>query len=158
MKQWLKEALQTNPDLQIDFDASGLLPGSEAASPLEHNEQVDVFLWARQEDTRWPELELLFAIPNGGHRYAAVAAKLKAEGVKAGVPDVCLPVARGGFHGLFIEMKRADRSNHASPLQQRWIDALREQNFFVAVCYGAQPAINILADYLDGRLKRTGDE
>ena len=53
----------------------------------EHDEQVLIFKWARLSEGRWPELALLFAIPNGGHRHKAVAAKLKAEGVRAGVPD-----------------------------------------------------------------------
>src|SRR5262245_64718583 len=52
---------------------------------------------------------LCFAIPNGGARDVITAGRLKAEGVRAGVPDVCLPVARAGYHGLFLEVKRPDR-------------------------------------------------
>lgn len=38
-------------------------------------------------------------------RDKATAVALKRQGVKAGVPDICLPVARNGYHGLHIELK-----------------------------------------------------
>ena len=62
----------------------------------EHLEQCAVFDFARYAGIR------LFAIPNGGHRHKAVAVKLRAEGVCAGVPDLMVPEAHGGFNGLFI--------------------------------------------------------
>ena len=62
----------------------------------EHQEQAALFRWAWFAQVKHPALALLYAIPNGGHRHKAVAARMKAEGVKAGVPDLCLPVARGG--------------------------------------------------------------
>ena len=71
----------------------------------EHDEQAALFQWAELMAAQIPELRLMFAIPNGGHRHIGVARKLKAEGVKPGVPDIFLPVARNKFHGLFIEMK-----------------------------------------------------
>ena len=71
----------------------------------EHDEQAALFEWATWHTSQCPELGLLFAIPNGGHRHPVVAARLKAEGVRAGVPDICLPVARKGYHGLFVELK-----------------------------------------------------
>ena len=60
----------------------------------EHHEQCALFAWLRLQ---WPDLDRVsFAIPNGGHRHKAVAGKLKAEGVKAGVPDIFIayPIAR----------------------------------------------------------------
>jgi hypothetical protein len=71
----------------------------------EHDEQVALSRWVTLLQPRHPELALLHAIPNGGHRHKAVAVRLKAEGVKRGVPDLCLPVPRGGHHGLYLEMK-----------------------------------------------------
>ena len=68
-------------------------------------EQIHLFQWARMQSCTMPELNLLFHIPNGGKRNITTAKRLKAEGVKAGVPDLFLPVSRGGFFGLFIEMK-----------------------------------------------------
>ena len=60
----------------------------------EHDQQVLLFRWA----SHYRELDCMYAIPNGGHRDVRVAARLKAEGVKAGVPDICLPIPRDG-HG-----------------------------------------------------------
>jgi len=66
----------------------------------EHNEQVAVFAWARWAEAQYPELALLFAVPNGGARNKVTAARLKAEGVKRGVLDIWFPVARGGWRRL----------------------------------------------------------
>ena len=62
----------------------------------EHQEQKALIQWARLNQQRFPELDLLFAIPNGGLRNIRVARKLKSEGVKPGVSDLFLPVARKG--------------------------------------------------------------
>lgn len=74
----------------------------------EHNHQVALIEWANLNLGRYPELKWLFAIPNGGLRNKAQAGKLKAEGVKAGVADLCLPVPRRGYNGLWIELKFGD--------------------------------------------------
>lgn len=66
--------------------------------PTEHWEQVQLFEWSEN----LPELKLMHAIPNGGKRDIRVALKLKEEGVKPGVPDIFLPLSRGGKHGLYI--------------------------------------------------------
>ena len=124
---------------------AGALGGS---APLEHDEQADLFAWAEYAQTEHPELCMMFAIPNGGARHPAVAAQLKAEGVKAGVPDVCLPVARGRFHGLFVELKRADRSNHATSAQRAWIEMLRRYGFSDVVAYGCAEAQQAIMSYL----------
>jgi hypothetical protein len=71
----------------------------------EHSEQCALIEWANLVKNKYPELEWLFAVPNGGHRHPLTAVKLKKEGVKSGVFDLFLPVSRGGYHGLFVEMK-----------------------------------------------------
>jgi len=114
---------------------------------LEHQEQVALFRWVRFRVQRWPELELLHAIPNGGDRHPAVAAKLKAEGVKAGVPDICLPVARGRHHGLYIELKAG--KNGASPVQRQWIAALRAHGYRAEVCRGWEAAARLIVEHLE---------
>jgi hypothetical protein len=88
-------------------------------------------------------------IPNGGHRSKTTAIRLKAEGVKAGVPDICLPVPVGGFHGLYIELKAG--KNKTTAEQDKWLDALTDNGYFAAVCYGWQAASKAIIDYLEGK-------
>ena len=75
-------------------------------TPYETEEQQALFTWAALQTAVYPELELMFAIPNGGLRHKKTAHTLKAEGVKAGVPDIFLPAPHAGYNGMFIEMKR----------------------------------------------------
>src|SRR5690348_6356166 len=96
-------------------------------SPLE---QVALFEWAALMEPEYPFLGLMFAIPNGGHRHIAVARRLKAEGVKAGVPDIFLPWASDGYHGLFIELKRR-KGGTVSDEQADWHDALLQAGYAV---------------------------
>ena len=119
-----------------------------APVPTEHEEQVALFQWAEANEGAMPELALLFAVPNGGCRPMATAAMLREGGVKAGVPDVFLACARGRWHGLFVELKRADRSNHATIAQRAWIEMLRLYGFSAVACYGAQDAISTIMAYL----------
>lgn len=112
----------------------------------EHIEQCALFHWAGYQAKARPELALMFAIPNGGHRHPATAAKLKAEGVKAGVPDICLPVARGEYHGLWIELKAG--RNKPTPPQVQWHMRLSQQGYRVAVCYGWEAAREVIEEYL----------
>ena len=112
----------------------------------EHRQQVFLFSWAAWAATERPELALMFAVPNGGRRDAVTGARLKAEGVKAGVPDIILPVARGGYHGLFIELKAG--KNTATAEQRGWLAALEAQGYRAAVCRGAAEAMALLEEYL----------
>jgi hypothetical protein len=97
----------------------------------EHAEQMGLFEWAAYAAVHWPELALLHAIPNGGDRHPTVAARLKAAGVKPGVPDICLPVPRGDWHGLYIELKT--RRGRVSAAQREWLTALARQGYRTAV-------------------------
>lgn len=112
--------------------------------PTEHAEQVALFQRIAL-DPRTKSLPI-FAIPNGGHRHMLTAVKLKAEGVKAGVPDIFCAVARGGRHGLFIEMKR--KGNSTTPQQVVWLATLAEQGYECDVCYTAETAFSVLLEYL----------
>ena len=71
----------------------------------EHREQVALFKALKLQERTNPLFANVFAIPNGGHRHIKVAAKLKAEGVKAGIPDIFVAVPNSYSAGLFIEMK-----------------------------------------------------
>lgn len=112
----------------------------------EHRNQVWLIQWVTTQIKNEPDLKCLYAIPNGGHRHAATAAKLKAEGVKAGVYDLHLPVARGGFCGLWIELKAGKNKPTAS--QNEWRDLMIEQGHDTAVCYGWHEAKNKIEEYL----------
>ncbi|QNU68698.1 VRR-NUC domain-containing protein [Ruminiclostridium herbifermentans] len=93
-----------------------------------------------------PELDLMYHIPNGGKRDIATAKRLKAEGVKAGVPDICLPVPRGVYHGLYIELKAGE--NKTTRKQNEWLEALDNNGYFTAVCYGWEEASKVITNYL----------
>lgn len=123
-------------------------PASRLPNGTEHEEQTALFQRAAWSLGKYPELRWLFAVPNGGHRSKAVAGKLKAEGVKKGVPDIWLPVPRGTFHGLIIEMKVA--VNRPSGQQREWLAYLDSAGYRVAVCYGELAAWAFLEDYLNG--------
>ncbi len=112
----------------------------------EHAEQVALFRWAAIARSRYPELALLYAIPNGGHRHIQVARRLKAEGVKPGVPDICLPVPRGNWGGLYIELKTARGA--VSKAQCGWLKALQDQGYLATVCRGWEPARTLIEEYL----------
>ncbi len=112
----------------------------------ESQEQQALFAWAEYAKGLHPELDMLYHIPNGGKRDKLEAARLKLEGVKAGVPDLCLPVARGGYHGLYIELKAG--RNTATPLQRQWITALEREGYAAAVCTGWERSAATLIDYL----------
>lgn len=115
--------------------------------PTEAQEQEALFYWASIEQRRYPELALLHAIPNGGSRHPVEAKHLKAQGVKAGIPDIFLPVARQGYHGLYIELKRV-KGGCVSEAQQRWLDYLREQGYKAEVCRGFEEARREIVVYL----------
>ena len=112
-------------------------------------EQQCLFRWAQFASGQHPELNLLYHIPNGGARSKATAGRLKAEGVKAGVPDICLPVARGGYHGLYIELKK-EHSGTTSQKQKEWLFALSEQGYQAVVCHGWEEAKQEILEYLKG--------
>lgn len=112
--------------------------------------QAQVIAWARRQINAYPELAWLFHVPNGGQRHAAVAAKLRSQGVKAGVPDLCLPVPRFGAHGLWIEMKT--EIGRVSAAQTDWITFLRSAGYRVEVCRSFDEARDVLLGYLDPKV------
>jgi len=108
----------------------------------EHDEQATLFAIASYR----PELRWMFAIPNGGYRTKATAGKMAAEGVKAGIWDVFVPIPSNGYHGLFIEMKFG--RNKLTELQQEFFDYATQQGYCCKVAYSAEEAIEIIDEYL----------
>lgn len=123
----------------------------------EHDAQVEVFQWAELMSNKYEELKLLMAIPNGasygggGGRWN-IAKRMKAEGVRSGVPDIFLPIpvvfpAEGLVKaGCWIEMKAG--KNKLTPEQTWWMDRLSEYGYRTAICYSAKEAITALSEYL----------
>ncbi|WP_304598250.1 VRR-NUC domain-containing protein [Adlercreutzia caecimuris] len=91
-----------------------------------------------------------FHVPNGGSRHPAEAANLKRQGVRPGVPDLCVPVARCGYHSLWIEMKAP--KGRISDAQRGWLDLLRSEGHCAWACFGAESAISLLEAYLSGKV------
>jgi hypothetical protein len=118
-------------------------------APSEYEEQCAVIEWAHAMVGRWPELAFLFHVPNGEARPTGVGARLQRLGVQRGVPDLLLLEPRGAYHGLALELKRADHSNAPTPEQWCWLEHLRAVGYLAVVCYGAQAAIDALTHYLE---------
>lgn len=99
---------------------------------------------------RMPEVaDLIYHVPNGGHRLKSVAAKLKQQGVVAGIPDLVLTMARGGFFGLYIEFKATPPNDAAiSASQHERIRKLNEQGYLAVVCRGHFDAMEQIRAYL----------
>lgn len=89
----------------------------------------------------------VYHVPNGGKRNRLEAANLKRQGVKPGVPDLCIPEARGGYHGLYIEMK-VDK-NKTTQNQDEWLELLAKNGYKTAVCYGSAEAIAVIDKYFN---------
>lgn len=118
------------------------------AKPIDREGQEQAALM-REIELRYPEVfELIYHVPNGGHRVKAVAAKLKAQGVKAGIPDLVLPMARGGYFGLYIEFKATVEPAPVSPSQKDCLRRLNAQGYLAIVCRGHFDAMEQLRAYL----------
>ncbi len=108
--------------------------------------QAAVFQWAELNAHRCPELRYMFHVPNGGYRHRTTAVKMKIIGQKPGVPDIFLPVPRGGIHGLFIELKNG--KNRTTEAQDDYLYFLEEQGYAAYVCYGVDEAVETIEEYL----------
>lgn len=121
--------------------------------PTEKQEQKALFAWADRVKGKYPELSLMYSIPNAGgftggfQKNLLRVLSLRAEGVKKGVPDICLPVARGGFHSLYIEMKRV-KGGKEKPEQAEWRIALATAGHQVVTARGVNEGIKALEKYL----------
>ncbi len=123
-------------------------------TPSESKIQAELVRWARAHPD--PRCRLLFHIPNGGQRGGLSGGLMVAQGARAGVPDLFLPVpvtiqmsgrARV-VSGLWIEMKKP--GGVLSEQQKRWLSELARQGYAVAVCWSVADAQMVLSDYLAG--------
>ncbi len=131
-----------------------MTPDQLAKSGTESGHQRAVFAWAALNMSRFPELRWLHHIPNGGARgddqktRAIRGNALKAEGVKVGVADLFLPVKRGEFSGLYIEMKKPGKIKTTSKEQDEFGEFVKAQGFGWVVCDNWESAVQVLQDYL----------
>lgn len=112
----------------------------------EETEQITLIDWCNLNVHIYPELALIYHVPNGGKRNRTEAIRLKRAGVKKGVPDLCLPVPRSNYNGLYIEMKY--RNGRTSKEQKEWIKKLNEQGYKAVVCNGFEEAKATIESYI----------
>lgn len=110
-------------------------------------EQQSLIKWATLKERQHPELANLYANANGGARNKITGARLKKEGVKAGIPDLTFAwPSPQGHHGLYIEMKRTV-GGRVSPEQREWIARLQQAGYCVVVAHGWLEAVEMLTAY-----------
>ena len=110
-------------------------------------EQQAVIAFCNYQKWRLPDADRIYHIPNGGKRSKTEALRLKAEGVKPGVSDLCLPVPMNGYHGMYIEMKRPDHKNKPTEDQRDWLDYFNRAGYKAVVCYGYEEAVTEIQRY-----------
>ena len=150
-----------DPDAGATSMGKMITPEQLAKSGTEHGHQCAIIQWTvikglASDGRPIEDLDLLFAIPNGGDRNVSVAASLKAEGVRSGVPDLCWPVPRGQFAGLYLELKvpkhYGTKSGGRSDNQIKWQKRLLAQRYAVVTAYGWQAGVTALVQYWMGSL------
>lgn len=118
-------------------------------NPREDAEQEAVFDWAAWS----PEhraLKWLHHTPNGGSRNKAEAARFQRLGVKKGVADIFLPHPVGGYHGLWIELKRR-KGGRLTEAQIDFLGDMRAEGYAAGVARGSDEAVSMIRAYLEGR-------
>ena len=114
---------------------------------MEVDEQIALFEWAEYMTGKYPCLKWMHAIPNGGSRHKAEAARLKKQGVKAGIADIFLPFPSGQYHGLYIEMKYG--KGKLSEKQAEFIQFAKSVGFKAEVCWSMLEAVKVILSYLE---------
>lgn len=132
---------------------------NQAGLGSESQEQQALITWWRtggRVSLGLPPHAILLAVPNGGYRTPSTAARLRAEGVVPGVPDLLLAWPRGPYGGLFVEMKRsrAAGGGSLSTAQREVLPCLASAGYAVAVAYGWRDAVSAMRDYVSGAMQR----
>lgn len=111
---------------------------------MEHRIQVACVNWFRLQ---YPSMtHNLFAVPNGGRRDATTGAKLKAEGVLAGVSDLLLLRKNSRYGALCIEMKT--RSGRQAETQREWQRAIEADGYKYVICRSLDDFMKEINAYL----------
>ena len=142
-----------------------ITPEALAAVGTEDAHQLAFFCWAALSAKQYPQLEWMHAIPNGGYRDKRTAGKLVATGVRAGIWDIYLPYPirqpwnnngpDGSYHGLYVEMKRADRrtkkNGGLTDEQLAFKEYVESAGYRAVVCYSWIEARDAVIAYLEGK-------
>lgn len=124
---------------------------SKIPVPTEYSEQCSIFRRAQLYIKRYPELRFLTGSLSGVRLTVGTAMKCKNAGcLVRGVPDLFLPINRGGYSGLFIELKRV-KGSKILPEQNVWATMLTSQGYRHEFCYGADAAWAVIVNYLSGK-------
>lgn len=113
----------------------------------EASEQETIIALCKFREQQHPELKLLHHCPNGGSRNRIEAINLKRQGVKAGVSDLHLPVPKGAYASLYIELKYG--RNTLSTEQKEWLQNVAEYKNYAVTCYGADVAMKVIEEYIN---------
>lgn len=124
----------------------------------EDDVQIAIMKWAvLQKHNSRPLADYIIHVPNGGYRKSREGAKFRSMGVKAGYPDLMIDVARGGYHGLRIELKRKSGGRTQDNQKDR-IDMLNDEGYCALVCKGFGEATHMIKKYMAGALIREASE
>ncbi len=122
----------------------------------EHKEQVKVIRWwdgSRERAGAHLLYKLpyyaLYAVPNAGLRSVMLGSRMKQEGLRAGVPDLCLAVVRAPWHGFYAELKYG--ANKASTMQADYLAYLHDAGYHTGTYWSAETCIDAIQDYLDSK-------
>ncbi len=117
----------------------------------EHQAQVEIFNKVNLLCSKYPELTLLSSSLNGVKLTLGQAKKMKASGMKKGYPDLFLPVPRGKYHGLFIELKVG--TNKPTKEQRIWLKTLNNQGYKAVCCVGVAATMGTILNYIENNQK-----
>lgn len=122
----------------------------------EHAEQCSLFAWAKLQLKIYPELELLQSTQNGA-KFTSVKAGKRAKnaGMLAGTPDILLPIARGRYNCLWIELKAPKPRGRLSDSQKHMLELLNKWGNKAVCCWGWLEAMKEIVKYLDGVIDET---
>lgn len=118
----------------------------------EHDLQCSIVQWASIHERQYPELKWLYAIPNGSYKSAKSAKEFQEEGLKSGVPDLCLPIPRGGYGALYIELKSP--TGKLSENQRKWLQGLMDVGNLCLEARTYERVTQVILDYLKGKYER----
>ena len=106
----------------------------------EIDEQKNVVAWCRMQGIT------IIHIPNEGKRSYYAGRELVAAGLAKGFPDLLILEARGGFHGMAIEMKYG--KNTLTEEQKYWLRLLKDKGWAVHVSYSYENAVDKITQYM----------